>query len=103
MEYVVSSINNEESQQSTTNTLFTEELFVNLYPNPTSDSVNVESNQEIIGWEIVDNAGKTLKSEKVNKLKFFQVDFSYLNIGIYYVKIYLEDGRVDYKKMIKNK
>lgn len=101
MEYVVSSINNEATQQSTTNTLFTEELFVNLYPNPTSDIVNIESNQEIIGWEIASNTGKTLQSEKVNKLKKFQVNFSYLNAGIYYIKIYLEDGKVDYKKMFK--
>lgn len=98
MEYVVSSINNEESYQSSSNTLFTEELFVNLYPNPTSDIVNIQSNQEIIGWEIIDNTGKTLQSGKINNLVIFQIDFSNFNKGAYFVKIYLVNGEVSYKK-----
>lgn len=52
-----------------------EEFFVNLYPNPTPDINTIESNEDIIGWEITDNTGKTLQTAKINNLKKFEVDF----------------------------
>ena len=78
-----------------------EEFFVNLYPNPTPDIITIESNEDITGWEITDNTGKTLQSAKINHLKKFEVDFSYLSTGVYFIRIYLENGQFVFKKMNK--
>lgn len=42
-----------------------------------------------------------LKSEKINNLVIFQVNFSNFNNGVYFVKIYLGNGQIVFKKMIK--
>ena len=88
-------------KQEENNTELNEEFFVNLYPNPTPDIITIESNEEIIAWEIADNTGKTLQTAKINNLKKFEVDFAYLSTGVYFIRIYLENGQVVYKKMIK--
>src|SRR5690606_2498267 len=83
------------------NTPLKEELFVNLYPNPTHDVVTIESNEEIIAWDLITSTGELYKTEKVNDLKKIEVNFTYLNAGIYFIKIYIENGQIVYKKMIK--
>lgn len=88
-------------KQEENNTVLNEDFFVNLYPNPTPDVITIESNEDIIAWEIADNTGKALKSEKVNNLKKFETDFAYLSTGVYFIRIYLANGQFVYKKMIK--
>lgn len=78
-----------------------EKLTVSLYPNPTSGLITIESNQEIIFWELTDEIGKVNKSGKIDNLKIVELDFSNLNYGIYNIKIHLSNGEFSYKKMIK--
>ena len=101
MEYTISSTSETETFENEDKTLLPEKLFVNLYPNPTPDIITVESNEEIIGWELTNETGKILQTKKINPLKKFEVNFAYLSTGVYFIKIYLSNGQIAYKKMIK--
>ena len=81
--------------------LLKEELSVNLYPNPTPDIITIDSNHEIVFWELTNDVGNMYKSGRVDKLKKIQLNFADLNMGIYSIKIYLANGEFSYKKIIK--
>lgn len=81
--------------------LISEKLLVNLYPNPTYDVITIESNQEIIFWELTNDIGNIYKSGKVDHLKKMELNFYTLNKGVYNIKIHLGNGTFSYKKMIK--
>ena len=69
-----------------------------LYPNPTSDILNIETKQTISKIEIFDLSGKLLKSENGKDKK---VSVSQLNKGMYLIKLYTENGVVN-SKFMKN-
>ena len=69
-----------------------------LYPNPTSDILNIKSEQKISRIEVYDISGKLLKSVEG---KDKNVSVSILNKGMYLVKLYTENGVVN-SKFIKN-
>ncbi len=67
-----------------------------IYPNPTSDFVNVVSKEEINSVEIYSLTGQKILSSSSNK-----VSVSHLNNGIYLVKIQLQNGKTETQKLIK--
>ncbi|RZJ33264.1 MAG: T9SS type A sorting domain-containing protein, partial [Chryseobacterium sp.] len=74
-------------------------LFVTvLYPNPTSDILNIQTEQKISRVEIYDTAGKLVKAKSGNENK---IGISQLTNGLYFIKIY-SDGAVINSKFIKN-
>jgi len=74
-------------------------LFVTvLYPNPTSDILNIQTEQKISRVEIYDTAGKLVKTKSGNEKK---IGISQLINGLYFIKIY-SDGAVIDSKFIKN-
>ena len=76
----------------------TKTFVTTLYPNPTSDVLNIETQQKISKIEIYDLSGKLLKTaDGKNK----QVSVSQLNKGMYVIRIYTENGVVN-SKFIKN-
>lgn len=67
-----------------------------VYPNPTSDFINVKSDKKISQITIVDLSGKMVKQTKENL-----VDVQSLAQGIYIANIKFEDGSSESKKIIK--
>lgn len=65
-----------------------------LYPNPTSNILNIETKQIISKIEIFDLSGKLVKSENGKDKK---VSVSNLTKGMYLIKLYTENGVVNSK------
>lgn len=72
-----------------------------IYPNPTSNEVNIESDGVNMDYiEIYDLAGKLILEENVNK-KSVKVDVNSLSSGVYNLRIYSVGGLINYR-LIKN-
>ena len=69
-----------------------------FYPNPTSDILNIETQQKISRIEIFDMSGKLLKTADGKDKK---VSVLNLNKGMYLIRLYTENGAVN-SKFIKN-
>lgn len=72
-----------------------------MYPNPSKGLVRLEfNNNEYTTYtvQVYDIQGKMLQIEHVSQSKSF--DFSYLNRGIYFVRIVDENGRTATRKLI---
>lgn len=67
-----------------------------VYPNPTSDFINVKTDKKISQITIVDLSGKMVKQTKENL-----VDVQSLAQGIYIANIKFEDGSSESTKIIK--
>jgi hypothetical protein len=90
--------------QETTNTTSVDKLnenkSVSIYPNPTSNSVNIVSPKEIKQLQLISITGKILKNTYPNETST-QIDLSNLSSGIYFVKIILNDNSIVTKKVTK--
>jgi acetyl esterase/lipase len=64
---------------------------VNLFPNPASNHINVESSEWINDIQLIDLSGKILKSEQV-QANHFQVDLSNLHTGFYFLSVNTDLG-----------
>ena len=71
---------------------------ITMYPNPTSDFLNIKSDQKISKIEIYDMSGKLVQTSKMNNEK---VSVSKLPKGNYLIKLQTENGVVN-SKFIKN-
>lgn len=69
-----------------------------LYPNPTSDFLNIQSQEKINGAEIYDISGKLILKSNVQDKK---INVNSLQKGTYLIKLYTEKGIVN-SKFIKN-
>jgi|GEM_PF-1564432 len=69
-----------------------------IYPNPTSDILNIQTDQKISKIEIYDTSGKLLKSNSGNEKN---IKVSELAKGLYLIKIYSDNHIINYK-FIKN-
>ena len=70
---------------------------VSLFPNPATNSINVNSSQEIVSLTVVDQLGKVV----LTKNKSTNLDISGLVSGIYFIKITTISGSC-VKKFLKN-
>lgn len=83
-------------------------FYVNIFPNPSSDLLNIEIAQSDTGRlviEIIDLRGRTLSTRSLVKETITQLDISNLAEGAYYLKITpLNDDRLcRIEKIIKVK
>lgn len=69
-----------------------------IYPNPTSDILNIQTDQKISKIEIYDTSGKLLKSKSGNEKSII---VSELSKGLYLIKIYSDKVTIN-SKFIKN-
>lgn len=67
-----------------------------VYPNPSSDKINIQSDLEIESAVIYNQFGQLLLSQKTS-----QIDISNLATGIYILKIKFENGQTATQKIIK--
>lgn len=89
----ISSILLYESSSLGTNQVFTENSIL-LYPNPTTDFLNIETKENITRITITDMLGKTVFETKQKSNK---IDLSFLESGFYMTKVKTEVG----EKVIK--
>jgi len=69
----------------------------NIYPNPTSNQLTIDTELEISEITIIDITGKTIKTITTD---FNIVDVSNLTNGIYFIKIINKEGSIT-KKFVK--
>jgi len=79
-----------------------DELRITVYPNPTTGELYIQSSKfKVQSVEVYDVYGRKQKSRKAEEQKGkWNMDISDLPNGIYFVKIYTEDGVV-VKKVVK--
>lgn len=71
---------------------------IQVFPNPSQDIIQANTNENIIRWQVFDISGKMVADEKVNGISSF--DISHLNKGTYFVKIFT-DGNLYRSTFIK--
>lgn len=76
---------------------------LSVYPNPTSNVVNIDNNDNILisGISIVDINGRTVKSAKFDGVSSAQINISDLSSGMYMMNISSDKGMTT-KKIVKN-
>lgn len=74
---------------------------ISVYPNPTSDKVNVavksasENKKAVV--TLMDNAGRILLTKEVNSSDPFPFDISKYNPGIYFIDVLIDKERLSYQ------
>jgi hypothetical protein len=74
---------------------------INIYPNPTTDKLFVNTSDVAVSqYEVYDLQGRLVKSNKVNDLTSFTIDMNDINAGMYLVQIQTANG-ISSHKIIK--
>ena len=77
---------------------FTNEI--NIYPNPSSDKITIESTSTITEAELSDITGRVMLRQKENSSHHFSISIAQLQAGIYMLRIKTKDGVV-VRKIVK--
>ena len=64
---------------------------LNLFPNPASNIINVESSEWMLDLQLIDMTGKILRAETIES-DFYQLDLSDLIPGFYFLNVNTESG-----------
>jgi hypothetical protein len=73
---------------------------INFYPNPTTNLLNITSNEKISTLELISVTGQSVLSQSVNS-KTHQLQLEYFVEGIYFVRIVYAHGMSVTKKVVK--
>lgn len=73
------------------------ETAISIYPNPTKGLVNVQSEKAIQSLELISVEGKVIQ-KNLNSTK---IDLNGLPNGIYFLKVELSNGRIQFEKVVK--
>ena len=71
-----------------------------IYPNPATDVVNVKSDLQITNVKVYNNTGQIVSNEQVNS-KFFQLNTSQYETGIYFFQIETNEGVISKRIIIQ--
>ncbi|GGG14850.1 hypothetical protein GCM10011344_14330 [Dokdonia pacifica] len=93
---------------NTTETTFVETLAIDdsaaitleVYPNPTSDILYINSNEPLEKLTIYNSLGQSIKTKDLEGLNS-QIDMSNLDRGIYFISLQAISGASEYKQIIK--
>jgi len=92
-------------KQSLSSSHFTQDLKINIYPNPATDFINIEADVEIskqVVFTIYNTAGKRVLLQNVKNSSFqHQINVSTLQPGVYFLQIEDESIKQSFK-FIKN-
>ena len=72
---------------------------ISIYPNPTKETIFIKSNIEIDDIEITNILGQKIEFIFDNKSK---LDIKYLEKGVYFIKIKLQNGVIHQERIVKN-
>lgn len=70
---------------------------ISIYPNPTKDFINVQSEKEIKSLQLISVEGKVIQ-KNLNSTK---INLNGLPNGIYFLKVELSNGRIQFEKVVK--
>ncbi|SMC35441.1 S8 family serine peptidase [Moheibacter sediminis] len=70
---------------------------ISIYPNPTKGFINVQSDKEIKSLQLISVEGKVIRKN----LDSTQIDLNGLPNGIYFLKVELSNGRIQFEKVVK--
>jgi hypothetical protein len=76
----------------------TAEFEVLISPNPANDIIFLEAEKPVEAMEIFDLNGKTIGSYKLDSQ---ELDISFLEKGVYFIKIWDKEGHTQVRKFIK--
>ena len=81
--------------QASMNGNITENGIANVYPTVVGEELNIEISNELVGtnYWITDGMGKTMLSGKIVS-KNTLIDFSSIPVGVYVLKLFMNEGRV---------
>ena len=77
--------------QTLSNAIPVKDVLVKIYPNPTTNVLNIETVSDLKSIELYDVNGRILEINKLNHNRAV-FDFSKYKVGLYFVKITTEDG-----------
>jgi len=93
----VHSVSSEEQVYSSLSTNDVTKKNISIYPNPTSDVVNIKANQSVVKVNVYNLAGQQVFS----RANASQINIQSLNKGVYLVEVILKDGQKIQTKLIK--
>ncbi|MCT4581980.1 MAG: T9SS type A sorting domain-containing protein [Flavobacteriales bacterium] len=76
------------------------DLDLNVYPNPTSNQLNIQANQLIKSVAIVNLSGQVLYSKNAMS-ESFSIDVNHLSSGIYFYQLETKDGEMITNRFVK--
>jgi len=79
----------------------TADLNVNVYPNPATDFVNIQTNFEIKSLKVVNYVGQVVFDQIIGQINY-QINTSNFGSGMYFVQIETNDGTVVTKRLTIN-
>jgi spore coat protein CotH len=71
-----------------------------IYPNPTSGKIHIVLSENAMRCQIIDLIGNVLSETAISSPRF-DLDLSSLPSGMYLVKVQFEDGRMAFRKVVK--
>ncbi|MES2588346.1 MAG: T9SS type A sorting domain-containing protein [Bacteroidota bacterium] len=71
---------------------------IKIYPNPTTNFINIEESLKFESFELIDIKGQIVRKEKLNSSK---IDVSNLQNGIYFLNLYTNNKTIVRSKIIK--
>ena len=77
------------------------QLKTNVFPNPSSDYIQITSNNKINNIKLYNSIGKLLKNNSINK-KEFSLSINNFSPGIYLIELIDENGNKNCKKILIN-
>ncbi|MCF6357980.1 MAG: T9SS type A sorting domain-containing protein [Draconibacterium sp.] len=77
-----------------------DELGMKVYPNPVKDVLNISQAQQIASYEVINAAGK-LMMKSANQNSIVQINTSGYSVGMYMLKVYLNDCSYSKIKFVK--
>ena len=77
-------------------------LNVNVYPNPTTDIVNINTEEKIVGYFIYNEAAQKLQAKTQTTNGVQQLNLEGFAAGVYFVGLKTESGKTATVKVIKN-
>ena len=77
---------------------FSNEIDLDIYPQPASQNIHIESNHEFESYEIYDVNGKLIQKDSFSSL----IDVESIPSGIYFMKLYDQYGNFSNKKILIN-
>jgi len=74
---------------------------IRIFPNPTSDFIIVESDNDILLYTLTDELGKVLTKSEISHSK--KINFKELSAGVYFLTTIDQNNKTTTFKIIKNK
>jgi mannobiose 2-epimerase len=74
---------------------------ITIYPNPTTDYIQIDGMEAVNGLVVMDLAGKVLIQQTINGQSFIHISLKDLNAGIYFVVLHKNSGEKIMRKIIK--